>query len=80
MSVPLFFVILSEALGKVNVFYQVNVNVNVVYSGRALSFEIASLGTPLKHRKQITLNEHNSINKGRSTSRENTTEIHQFTI
>ena len=27
-------------------------NVNVVYSGHALSFEIASLGMPLKHRKQ----------------------------
>ena len=42
---------------KVNV----NVNVNVVYSGHALSFEIASLGMPLKHRKQITLNEHNMV-------------------
>ena len=39
----------------------VNVNVNVVYSGHALSFEIASLGMPLKHRKQITLNEHNMV-------------------
>ena len=38
-----------------------NVNVNVVYSGHALSFEIASLGMPLKHRKQITLNEHNMV-------------------
>ena len=38
----------------------VNVNV-VVYSGHALSFEIASLGMPLKHRKQITLNEHNMV-------------------
>ena len=36
-------------------------NVNVVYSGHALSFEIASLGMPLKHRKQITLNEHNMV-------------------
>ena len=26
-------------------------NVNVVYSGHALTFEIASLGMPLKHRK-----------------------------
>ena len=39
----------------------VNVNVNVVYSGHALSFEIASLGMPLKYRKQITLNEHNMV-------------------
>ena len=39
----------------------VNVNVNVVYSGHALSFEIASLGMPLKHRKQITSNEHNMV-------------------
>ena len=38
-----------------------NVNVNVVYSGHALSFEIASLGMPLKDRKQITLNEHNMV-------------------
>ena len=30
-------------------------------SGHALSFEIASLGMPLKHRKQITLNEHNMV-------------------
>ena len=29
-----------------------NVNVNVVYSGHTLSFEIASLGMPLKYRKQ----------------------------
>ena len=36
-------------------------NVNVVYSGHALSFEIATLGMPLKHRKQITLNEHNTV-------------------
>ena len=38
----------------VNVNEKKNVNVNVVYSGRALSFEIASLGMPLKHSKQIT--------------------------
>ena len=38
-----------------------DVNVNVFYSGHALSFEIASLGMPLKHRKQITLNEHNMV-------------------
>ena len=37
------------------------VNVNVVYSGHALSFETASLGMPLEHRKQITLNEHNMV-------------------
>ena len=36
-------------------------NVNVFYSGHALSFEIASLGMSLKHRKQITLNEHNMV-------------------
>ena len=39
----------------------VNVNVHDVYSGHALSFEIASLGMPLKHRKQIILNEHNMV-------------------
>ena len=46
---------------KMNSLSKKKKKVNVVYSGHALSFEIASLGMPLKHRKQITLNEHNMV-------------------
>ena len=52
---------LKMLLGLTEYSNAVNVNVNVVYSCQALSFEIASSGMPLKHRKQITLNEHNMV-------------------